>query len=221
MKNFPYIKNFHMFFDKVFSFDKEDVEAINGIEFLPLFYTERYEKIAERSTLNSKYDFSFIGTAHPKKYKFIKDMSYKLKDTYPRQFIYFFFPSRLVYFYRKFKNPELKKAKYSEFHFTSLSGSELDQVIVDSSCILDSAQDGQIGLTIRVLEALGAKKKLITTNCDVVNYDFYCEENIYVYSGNFDRNNKFFTEPYKSVPYQIYIKYSLRNWLSELLDKEV
>ena len=63
----------------------------------------------------------------------------------------------------------------------------------NSRCVLDSAQEGQMGLTIRVLEALGAKKKLITTNEDIVNYDFYNEENIYVYDGKtFDFNSPFF-----------------------------
>ena len=46
--------------------------------------------------------------------------------------------------------------------------------------VLDSAQDGQLGLTIRVLEAIGAKKKIITTNEDVINYDFYYQR-IYMY----------------------------------------
>ena len=76
---------------------------------------------------------------------------------------------------------------------------------------------GQIGLTIRVFEALGAEKKLITTNTDIVNYDFYCEENIYVYDGMFDLEAPFFKMPYKKIEQDIYEKYSLRNWLSILL----
>ena len=70
-------------------------------------------------------------------------------------------------------NKELRKARYGEFHYVPLKGKEMDDVYESSRCVLDSAQAGQLGLTIRVLEALGAKKKLITTNEDVVNYDFY------------------------------------------------
>ena len=84
--------------------------------------------------------------------------------------------------------------------------------------VLDSAQDGQLGLTIRVLEALGAKKKLITTNKDVVNYDFYKPENIYVYKGKIDLDNVFFKSEYKDVERAVYEKYSLRSWLKEIVE---
>ena len=90
-----------------------------------------------------------------------------------------------------------------------------------SRCVLDSAQSGQLGLTIRVLEALGANKKLITTNSDIVNYDFYRPENIYVYKGNIDLDNVFFKEGYKEVDKEIYEKYSLRNWLKEILEGNI
>ena len=85
-------------------------------------------------------------------------------------------------------NNELRKAKYNEFHYVPLKGKDMNDVYETSRCVLDSAQDGQLGLTIRVLEALGAKKKLITTNEDVINYDFYKPENIYVYEGKIDLN---------------------------------
>ena len=106
-------------------------------------------------------------------------MSEQLKSVYPNQFIYFFFPSPIVYFYRKVMNKELRGAKYSEFHYVPLKGKEMNDVYEASRCVLDSAQAGQLGLTIRVLEALGAKKKLITTSPEVKRYDFYCEDNIF------------------------------------------
>lgn len=217
LKNFPYIENIEPFFDRCYSFDKVDVQSNPTLRFLPLFYTRRYENIGKLKKDSFKYDFCFVGTAHPKKYKFIKIMSEQLKSVYPSQFIYFFFPSRLVFFYRKIMNPELENARYSEFHFESLSGKQMDETYFDSRCVLDSAQEGQLGLTIRVFEALGAKKKLITTNEDVLNYDFYEPENIYVYDGKkIDLRNTFFTHPYKELDKTIYEKYSLRQWLAKM-----
>lgn len=217
--NFPYIKNVQKFFDKCYSFDRRDVEESSDLKFLPLFYSRVYEEIGQRNNKDYKYDFCFVGTAHPKKYKFISLMSNQLKTVYPNQFIYFFFPSRIVYFYRKVMNKELRKAKYSEFHYVPLKGKEMNSIYEMSRCVLDSAQDGQLGLTIRVLEALGAKKKLITTNEDIVNYDFYRPENIYVYRGKIDMNDTFFKEEYKKVDMQIYKKYSLRSWLKEIVEE--
>lgn len=216
--NFPYIKQVQKYFDKCFSFDRRDIEETPSLKFLPLFYSKKYEEIGKRNNTNFKYDFCFVGTAHPKKYKFIKMMSEQLKSVYPNQFIYFFFPSPIVYFYRKIMNNELRKAKYNEFHYVPLKGKDMNDVYETSRCVLDSAQDGQLGLTIRVLEALGAKKKLITTNEDIINYDFYQPENIYVYDGKIDLKNIFFTHEYKEVSKEVYEKYSLRSWLKEILE---
>lgn len=216
--NFPYIKQVQKYFDKCYSFDKRDIEETPSLKFLPLFYSRKYEEIGKRNNTNFKYDFCFVGTAHPKKYKFIKMMSEQLKSVYPNRFIYFFFPSPIVYFYRKIMNNELRKAKYNEFHYVPLKGKDMNDVYETSRCVLDSAQDGQLGLTIRVLEALGAKKKLITTNEDVINYDFYKPENIYVYEGKIDLENVFFTHEYKEVSKEVYEKYSLRSWLKEILE---
>lgn len=217
LKNFPYIKKIEPYFDKCYSFDKNDVAEHSNLKFLPLFYTRRYEKIGNSKKKDFLYDFCFIGTAHPKKYKFIKTISHELSVVYQKQFIYFFFPSRIVFFYRKIMNSELRHSHYSEFHFKPLSGKELDKIYIDSKCILDSAQAGQKGLTIRIIEALGARKKIITTNEDIINYDFYKEENILVYTGKIDLSSNFFKEPYKEVEEKIYKKYSLRNWLNEIL----
>ena len=192
LKNFPYIQKMEKYFDKCYSFDRKDVEENPKLNFFDAALDCRYEKIGKSSKKNYKYDFCFIGTAHPKKYKFIREMSKQLKNIYPKQYIYFFFPSLIVFFYRKVMNKELRKAHLQEFHFKPLSGEELESIYKESKCILDSAQDGQLGLTIRIFEALGAKKKIITTNEDIKNYDFYREENIYVYDGNgFDHSSPF------------------------------
>lgn len=217
LQNFPYIKHLEKYFDRCYSFDRSDVAKNSRLQFLPLFYTNRYERIASKHVDNYKYDFMFVGTAHPKKYKYVKEMSRKLSRIYKKQYIYFFYPSRLVYFYRKIKNPELKHSTYSEFHFTALKSEEMDKLLLESKCVLDSAQDGQSGLTIRVLETLGAKRKIITTNPDIVNYDFYRKENVYVYNGTFDFSDIFFYSAYVEIDDSVYKKYSLKSWLNTLL----
>lgn len=217
-KNFPFIKVVHKYFDKCYSFDRYDTTENPNLKFLPLFYSQEYEQMGKIKKIKYKYDFCFVGTAHPQKYKLINIMSEQLKNTYPNQFIYFFYPSPIVFFYRKIRNPELKRAHYKEFHFIPLKGQEIRDVFENSRCILDSPQTGQLGLTIRVLEALGSKKKLITTNKDIVNYDFYHPENIYVYDGKVDLENIFFTSEYFEIDYEIYKKYSLENWLKEILN---
>ena len=215
IKNFPYIVRMHKYFDKCYSFDKEDVGHYPCLQFLPLFFSNKYQSHSCNTVFD--YDICFVGTAHPKKYKFVSQMSEQLKAVYSRQFIYYYFPSKLVYYYRKLKNGEFKKAKISQFHFRPLSSEEINSIFERTKCVLDSPQDGQIGLTMRVFEALGARKKLITTNSDISNYDFYREENIYIYKGQFDFSSAFFTKPYMDLANDIYNEYSLCHWLQILI----
>jgi hypothetical protein len=70
---------------------------------------------------------------------------------------------------------------------------------------------------MRTIETLGAKKKLITTNADVINYDFFRPENVLVV----DRYNpviskEFIDEPWKEIPEDIYKKYSISSWLNTI-----
>lgn len=219
LNNFEYIKEMKEVFDRCYSFDEKDVRDNDYLNFLPLFYVDTYENIGKEKKENYKYDCMFVGTAHPKKYKYISKISKELKNIYPNQFIYFFLPSKLVYIYRKLKNKEFKNAKINNFCYSAIKEKEMIDLIKNSKCILDSAQDNQNGLTIRVIETLGAKRKLITTNANIREYDFYKPENIYVYDNKFDFNDIFFKSNYEEIDNDIYKKYSLRNWLNELLNE--
>jgi hypothetical protein len=71
---------------------------------------------------------------------------------------------------------------------------------------------------MRTLEVLGARRKLITTNAEVVHYDFYDPKNILVV----DRENlkippDFLKSEFRPLPDFIYQKYSLKGFLIELL----
>ena len=87
-----------------------------------------------------------------------------------------------------------------------------------SKVILDIQHPAQTGLTMRTIEMIGLKKKIITTNQDIVHYDFYRPENIQV----IDRKNAiidktFFDKEYVEISRSIYEKYSIRNWVLEIL----
>ena len=89
---------------------------------------------------------------------------------------------------------------------------ELTKVIVDIQSPL------QTGLTMRTLEMVGLKKKLITTNIDIVNYDFYNPNNIMVISrDNPKLDKRFFESDYVDIPSEIYQKYSITSWILDIL----
>jgi len=215
--NLPFATKIHCFFDKVYTFDRFDCEKREIYTFLPLFYTKEY-MANSNDDCKQKYDCAYIGTAHPKKYAEINRMSKALTDALPNQYIYHYMPSRLKYIYHKLLNKEYRKAKFSDFETEKVSKSEIIKLYNSAKCILDAPQAGQNGLTMRTIECLGLKKKLITTNSDIKNYDFYDESNILVYDENLDLDSPFFKNEYKELPETIYRKYSLENWLKTLLE---
>lgn len=218
MKNLPGSQQIIDLFDNVYSFDRGD--CTERIKFLPLFYHSKYKEIADKKqSVKEEYFCSYIGTAHPQKLKDINDMSALLKEKYPNQFIYHYIPSKLKYYYHKLKDAEYKNIKLSDLAVEKLSPSQISEIFLKSKCILDAAQAGQTGLTMRTFEVLGAKKKLITSNQTIKEYDFYNPTNIYIYSQGekFDFSSDFFTKPYEELPEEIYEKYSLSSWVATLL----
>jgi hypothetical protein len=92
--------------------------------------------------------------------------------------------------------------------------------IKEASIIVDIHKFGiQDGLTFRVFEAMGYHKKLITTNTDVVNYDFYNPDNIFVVTNVEEINipHAFFTTPFEPVPAEIYNRYTVNAWLDTVV----
>ena len=218
-KNLPYSTHIHKFFDRIFSFDLNDCKEDAKYSFLPLFYTQHYEKIGQIKEEQIMYDCSYVGTAHPKKFHDINQISEAIKDIMPRQLIYHYMPSKLKFLYHKLLAPEYKGAKYSSFKTEKLSTEAIIDIIKQSKCVLDAPQGGQTGLTIRTIECLGAQRKLITTNEDVVNYDFYNPKNIYIFKqGKIDIHDAFFINNFEPIQKEVYEKYSLRNWLRTMLD---
>lgn len=84
--------------------------------------------------------------------------------------------------------------------------------IKKSTILLEICQDKQTGLTLRTLEALMFNKKLITNNKNVMNYDFYKKENIYVI-GEERKLNEFLEGKYLMIDSKIKNNYSFKNWL--------
>lgn len=217
-KNLPFSTKIHCYFDVIYSFDRNDCAAKSFYKFLPLFYTRNYETIGNVEKTKTIFDCSYVGTAHPLKFKNINTIADLLKKELPRQFIYHYMPSKLKYVYHRLTAPEYKKAQLGDFKMKKITAEENASIFKQSRCVLDSPQGGQTGLTIRTIECLGAKKKLVTANTDIVNYDFYREENILVVdNGKFNKNSKFFTEEYLELPEDIYKKYSLNNWLKTII----
>ncbi|WP_288971998.1 hypothetical protein [uncultured Dialister sp.] len=88
---------------------------------------------------------------------------------------------------------------------------------MESCCILDIVQKGQKGLTWRPIEALFYQKKLITNFADIIKYNFYSPDNIFILGkDNIDDLPEFLTEPYRKIDWGIIKKYTFKYWIKRL-----
>jgi hypothetical protein len=91
------------------------------------------------------------------------------------------------------------------------------EIFFKSRAIVDIHHPKQRGLTMRTIEALGSKRKLITTNPSVRSYDFYCPQNIHILEDHGESlTPEFFRTPYVEVSERVYHKYSLDGWLDSV-----
>lgn len=87
--------------------------------------------------------------------------------------------------------------------------------VIESKAIIDLVSFNQGGLTLRPLEALFYKKKLITNMKEIVNYNFYNKNNIFIIEiDDFSKLKEFINSPYDDKNWNQLIEfYEFNNWL--------
>lgn len=102
---------------------------------------------------------------------------------------------------------------------TPLSYPEYINQLSGCDVLLDINQAGQTALTMRVMEAVYLSKKLITSNRDIINYDFYDPRNIFLLPEDnalpsSEDIRLFLSQPFEPYSDEILEKYSFEHWLS-------
>lgn len=183
------------FFDTVYSYDKIDAEKYN-LQFLPNYiYDDSIlkEKPSQIVFNISSFDKRFLFLEKIANYLEYKNISF-------------------LFIVRKAETFDHSTIKIIENY---LSLQDVKKLVSKSQILVDIQRENQYGLSFRVFEALGYQKKLITTNNDIVNYDFYDKNNIWVISEtNYEIPTAFFETEYTSISDEILNKYRLSNWIS-------
>lgn len=215
---YPNSRDLIPIFDTSYSFDLEDCEKIESLKLLPLFYCKEYEEVGKADLKEREYDIVSVCTAHPNRYKTMHKLFPKLESKGIRIFSYMFL-NKFQYLYNKVFVAEFKGAKSSEFKFNSLSEQENLAVLMKSIAVFDIQHNKQSGLTMRTIETLGAKRKMITTNANIKRYDFYNENNILVMDdNNLDKIEIFIKRKYESISDELYKKYSISSWIDTIIN---
>jgi len=200
--HFPAYRDTIKYFDKCFSFDPVDSKTYD-LNFITNFY------FAEDRNTNTSTDFFFLSSydsRYPVIEKIVSMMEKQGKKIKVLQ-------------YSKDKKVALPTPLSAiEFIEHPISFEETTKFMKDTRIILDIQKDIQRGLTFRVFEAMGLGKKLITTNPDIAEYDFYNPNNIFIWREDTEAiPENFLNSPYEELPDEIYKKYSIESWVKKIL----
>lgn len=202
------------FFDKKLTFDPLDAEIFK-LEFRPLFYIDKYEKIKKYK--NYKYKLLFLGTAHSDRYRISNDVVNWCEKHDFSTFTYYYMQNKLVYYFKSKFDASFKDFDYRKLNFKSLSIDEIIKYYEDSSIILDINHPNQRGLTMRTFEALGAGKKLITTNKEIKKYSFYNSNNVFVVDRkNIELEKTFFESNFNPINEVMLSEMSISGWIKSV-----
>jgi len=218
-ENKPHTKELLPLFEKKLSFNKKDCENYNMI-FRPLFYIDQYDSDKNSSEINGEdNEIGFIGTIHSDRYGILKNIQKWADNEGVKTNYYMYFPSKILYYKYKFENLGKQKIEKKDFHFKSLDSSQVYEKLSKCKVVIDIQHPKQIGLTMRTIEMLGLRKKLITTNKDIVNYDFYNKDNIYIIDrDNININNEFIKTQYNHNSDKVRRNYAIDAFVDALLE---
>ena len=183
-------------FNTIYSYDKQDVEHYGFKKLTNYIFAENTSK---------DYDYLFFNiSTNDHRFPLIENLAGYLKQ---HDWSYTI----------KVYNGTPFETEHVEPITEQLSIAEVEKLILKSKIIVEIQRNDQIGLSFRIFEALGYRKKLITTNTDVVNYDFYNPQNILVIDeNNIEIPEAFVNSPYVDIDEAILNKYRVENWVEQI-----
>lgn len=199
-------------FDAIYTFDMVDARKYSDkVKLLPLFYCEKYWNVEAGS---HGYDGMIIGSFRLDRLDYVR----KLRRTNPALNIgSYLFSAKWEILFHKTLRKKYRGIKITELNYKKLSFDQVIDLYKKSQAVIDIPAEYQNGLTIRTFETLAMHKKLITSNKNIVECDFYHPDNIYIVEGDYELPTKeWFDKPF-SMADDIIKKYSLTKWLNVLL----
>jgi hypothetical protein len=200
----PYLQ----YFERCCSFDPQDAERVPGVSYLPLFFAERFRAL--RAVAPDR-DIAFVGAAVSlTRYEELQRFR-SWAEGAGVSLLDYLVVSPFLYLRMLLRGRLLRGV-----HFRGLGVEPLLRLYGRAHAILDLPNNLQSGYTMRTFEALGAHRKLITTNERIVRESFYTPEAICVLGQARQFPPLAFVRGAPAGDAAIE-RYSLRCWLAELL----
>lgn len=191
-------------FDEIFSFDKADVATYGFSEINNYIYFD-----TPKTASQLKHNFVYIGSID-NRLDYLNQFAEHLKKQH-QSFLFYAIGKKA--FINKLKQLFLGKNKNIIFQKKRFSQQETLKMYAESETIVDLVRDNQTGLSFRIFEALGLRKKIITNNFSIQNYDFYTSNNVYLIDENIQFQSNVYTSNFVQLPDNIYDKYSISAWV--------
>lgn len=199
----------HLFdlFDEIFTFDQKDAKTHN------FQLITNYNYLPEAPvTKNEKYDLVYLAS-------FDNRLNFLSKIVQKMQGFHLLYQVVIVGKKAWKKNLFLKNNPSITYTRKRIPHAEIPNYYQNGKVLLDIIRENQTGLSFRIFEAMALKKKLITNNETIKDYDFYNPENILIIKedlSNFDKC--FFESDYQDLNPKIYHKYTIENWVKTVFN---
>ncbi|ROI13211.1 hypothetical protein [Epilithonimonas hominis] len=204
IEKFPEVKKYFHLFDTFFCFDSADEK--NNIKPITNFYFDCIPPVYKDYNAQ-KPEFYFVGLYWENREKKIDRFISEVLKMEVELSIFIQYNNK-----SEIKNPKIKYIKERITFLENLRNVEKADVLLD---FVDPVHNG---LSIRFFEAIYYKKKVITDNQTVKDYDFYHPDNIFVLDENFDQIDSFLNTPYRELSEEIVKKYGFTNWIKQITE---
>lgn len=201
-------------FDEKFTFDTANIEVDKTWKLLPLFYTNSFnaDRI-QRDDTTIKYDVCCVASYNSERCQFLQNFIKRHPSLKTKIALYI---DKKIYDIKIKSDKILQGTNPSWLIFSYIPAKEVAQINLSSKAILDYTDSFQSGLSMRTIESIGLRKKLITNNKAIMKYDIYNTNNIYLATGNCFIPKEWFQTDYKQQE-DVRFKYSLAFWIDTIL----
>ena len=189
--NMVFTKNLHVIQKhnfKVITYDELDAEQYGFRWHTQFFNVRPFQQAISSQSYTCLYDFFFVGYAKNRVEEIVKIHS--MLSSYVCKFLTVQTASDYIPY-----------SKYME-------------MAMQSRCIVEIVHIGDPSCTLRPLEAMSIRRKLLTNNPAVRNYSFYRSQNIFIL-GQDNLNNlpDFLHSPFELLPSDIVDSYDVNSWV--------
>ena len=189
---------------EIWSYDKGQCDK-NHLKYNPFFFCKSMYPLEEIKNIKIKYDVSYVGKD---KGRLNKINNLIIDNNWNKLKWYLYVVPD--HFWQRFLNDKYKKNIDYKF---------AQRIQASSKAILELVPSESVSSTIRIMDAMVLKRKLITDGKDIVNFDFYNKNNIFVLGkDNPDELADFLDLPYVNLDEEVFEKYEIHKWVERIIN---